>query len=216
MKAGDWIAGYAAIVATVALGWQCVTYWRTHIPILVLKFEPAVIVTSENEARSLEEAFAGKTEGPFDIEWYFDLRIINRGHGRVQVTSIRLSQDTSGGAFGWDAARRASLPLWLEPGEEQSFRFTDDDLNTCEVTGAIDIRVTVAGGKEFRTENRFLKADTLVISPISMIENIAARSDLADRIYRFEIHELEEMPIIKRRDDLTHGSGDPASPPTSS
>jgi hypothetical protein len=198
MHAGDWIAGYAAVVATSAFAWQWVTYWRAHVANLTLSIEPAVIVLSTMGWGSLNEAFSGQTEHPADVEWYFDLRITNRGRGRVQITSIRISQDTATGALGWDATRRASVPLWLEPGEEKSFRFTDDDLDGCMLTGELDVRVSASGGKEFRVVRKLLNPNTLVISSSSLFKGLADRAGLMNSIYRFEVHELEETPVIKR------------------
>jgi hypothetical protein len=215
MQVGDWIAGYAAVVATSAFAWQWLTYWHAHVVKLTLSIEPAVIVLSCKGWGPLYEAFDGRTEYPEDVEWFFNLRISNRGLGRIQITSIRISQDTATGTLGWDAARRASLPLWLKPGEERSFRFTDDDLDGCTLTGELDVRVSTSRGKEFRYARRLLNSDTVAISSFSLFKDLTDRAGLTDSIYRFEVHELEETPVIKRGPHRPHDIGD-ESPPSSS
>jgi hypothetical protein len=196
MHAGDWIAVYAAIVATAAFAWQSVTYWRARLPNLDLKIEPAVIIVNEDGAKSLAELYHGRMVKPLGIEWFFDLRITNRGRGRVQVTGIQIAQDTSFGRLGWDAARRADLPLWLEPGEEQLFRFTDDDLDGAILVGTFDVRVLVPMGKDFKTSSKLLDDEAAVITSVNLLDNMIAKAGWTNRVFRFEVHELAETKEV--------------------
>ena len=196
MHAGDWIAGYAAVVATAAFVWQFLTYWRARLPDLTLRIEPAIIIVNEDGLKSLIALYDGRIVEPLGIEWFFDLRITNHGRARVQVTSIHITQDASFGRLGWDADRRANLPLWLEPGEEQSFRFTDDDLDGAILVEVLDIRVLVPMGKEFTASSKILNPDSPLISSANMFEGIIAKAGWTDRMFRFEVHELAERQAM--------------------
>jgi hypothetical protein len=142
--AGDWIAGYAAVVATAAFAWQAVTYWSAHRPKLALTFEPGIIVVNEDGADALIALRDGRTTIETGLEWFFDLRVTNRGRARVQLNGLRLTQTqvASRQGRGWDGGRRAGLPIWLEPGEERSFRFTDDDLEDASMTTPFKVTVS--------------------------------------------------------------------------
>jgi hypothetical protein len=208
MHAGDWIAGYAAIVATSAFAWQFVTYWRARLPKLALEISPAVIVTEETGARTLLALYDGRAVEPQGVEWYFDLLITNRGRGRVQVTGIHISQAVSSGRLGWDAGRRADLPSWLEPGEERSLRFTDDDLGGAALTEAVDINVLTSMGKTFAISGRVLGPESAVISTMGFMQEVVARAGAADRLFLIEVHQLGETPIIKREHDHKRSSAE--------
>jgi hypothetical protein len=192
MHPGDWIAGYAAVVATAAVAWQFLTYWRARLPDLTLRIEPAIIIVDEDGPKTLIALYDGRIVEPVGIEWFFDLRITNHGRARVQVTDIHIAQNASFGRLGWDAGRRANLPLWLEPGEEQSFRFTDDDLDGAILVEVLDIRVLVPMGKEFTASSKIVDSDTALIGSAKMFEGIIAKAGWTDRMFRFEVHELAE------------------------
>jgi hypothetical protein len=92
---------------------------------------------------------------------------------------------------GWDAARRLNLPLWLEPGEQKSFRFTDDDLNRATLTESLDVNVSVSIGKDFKISKPILGPDTATITSVKFFEHLASRAGLADKIFKLEVYELE-------------------------
>jgi hypothetical protein len=74
MTISDWIAGYAAIVATTAVAWQAFTYWSARRPKLSLKFEPILFAMSTQGQRSLFDVLQGKESDAAGITWLFYVR----------------------------------------------------------------------------------------------------------------------------------------------
>ena len=104
-------------------------YWLARRPRLTLRFEPVIFAKTQQGQRSLLAVFEARTANAADINWFFDLRLINEGRSRIQITSLSISQARSTGARDWDAKTRLGNGIWLEPGETGSYRFTDADLD---------------------------------------------------------------------------------------
>jgi hypothetical protein len=80
MDATDWIAGYAAVVSTVAVGWQILKERRTRRPQVEVKVMNAML-----------------TYPARDPEWSAQIEARNRGDLPVRVTSAGFNlQDGSG------------------------------------------------------------------------------------------------------------------------
>lgn len=200
MHAGDWIAVYAALVATAAFAWQSLTYWRSRIPNLILSTEPAIIISNDQAAKAYLNIHSGmKAEVVPGLEWYFDLRIFNRGSAKVQITGLRVSQANESRALGWDAGGRLGLPLWLESGEEQLIRFTDDDLESATLAKALTITVQTSGQKEFTTSCNMTDPDGLIISPYRMFADVVNKAGFSEQVYPMMVTDLDDLARTKRR-----------------
>lgn len=200
MHAGDWIAVYAALVATAAFAWQSLTYWRSRKPNLTLSAEPAIIIGNEQAAKVCLSIHSGKEAQIVPgLEWYFDLRIFNRGSAKVQITGLRVSQTGETRALGWDAGRRLRLPLWLESGEEQSIRLTDDDLEGASLTEALTITVQASGHKEFAASCNMTDPDGIIISPYGLFADIVNKAGVGERIYPLIVTDLDDLPRTQRQ-----------------
>src|SRR4051812_20802692 len=115
VDAGDWIAIYAALVATAALVWQAATYWDAHRLKLGLRVTPVVIVPSDEGMTSLAAPAVDSSAEVDGVHWYFDIHVSNDGRTRFQLNSLRLTQPRQGmRMLGWDASSLHSFPMWLD------------------------------------------------------------------------------------------------------
>lgn len=165
MTIGDWIAGYAAVVATVAVVWQAMTYWLARRPRITLRFEPVIFVKSRQGQRSLLAVFEGQTVNAADVNWFFDLRLINEGRSRIQITGMSISQARSTGARNWDATSRLGNGIWLEPGETISYRFTNTDLDESSLREPFRVIVHASPNRIFAITATLIDGKTAIAMP---------------------------------------------------
>lgn len=192
METTDWIAAYAAIVATAAFAWQAVTYWVDQRPKLLLQPRPGIIVIDRSGAATLVELQKGKQCEPTGLTWYFDLRIVNRGRARVQVNGLRIKQATENPRHvrGWDGGQRIELPLWLEAGEERSFRFTDNDLQSASTTSSFTVTVTTSAGRDFRTTVDLINPDAHVSISRALLDPLLKGADISEEFFVLEVEDM--------------------------
>jgi hypothetical protein len=119
----DWIALYAAIVATAAFGWQAVTYVmgrraKLRVDLVLLHF-------LETEEQQREAASRPTT---ISTPWRLQIEVHNFGRSPVRVRELQI--ETNRGSSGYEVWLSSdwALPWVLEPGEDRTVFLTDDDV----------------------------------------------------------------------------------------
>ena len=192
MTIGDWIAGYAAVVATVAVIWQAMTYWLARRPRLTLQFEPVIFVKSRQGQRSLLAVFEGRSANATDINWFFDLRLMNEGRSRIQITGLSISQANSAGARYWDATSRFGNGTWLEPGETDSYRFTDTDLADSSLGEPFRVIVRTSPDRRFEITAKLIDGKTAIALPYQDAKEMWTKLGIDEsKIYVLETTDIE-------------------------
>jgi hypothetical protein len=187
MAGGDWIALYAAIVGTAALGWQTVTYVFEHRPKLRVH-----LMLLHYLATAEEQAEAATMPATISTPWRLQIEVHNVGRSAVRVNQLRI--ETNRGSTGFDVWMSSDwgLPWMLDPGEERMVFLTDDD------AGAL------ARGQELHAEARTPKkefaspklrvgepgpAHELVMVPEESFRELARITGAEGRYFTMRVHE---------------------------
>src|SRR4051812_17973767 len=112
MDPGDWIAVYAAVVGTAALGYELLESVLARRPRVQVSFMLTHRVLTGDDARVM----ATRPE-TIATPWEIGVEVLNAGRAQVQVAAVRIS--TSREEFGMDVwtSRDWGLPWVLDPGE---------------------------------------------------------------------------------------------------
>jgi hypothetical protein len=193
MNSGDWIAGYAAIVSTAALGWQTVTYAQSKRPRLKISFEPMLFPNGQEQELELLAVMQGLSDSAPSVSWFTDIRVSNAGRSRVQLNGLRLSQDNDNphGSRGWDGTTRLGTGRWIEPGETATYRFTSDDLENAKLTTPIRVSILAGHDRTFEVTGTIANAKSLLTLPYLRMQEIMEQlGGKAPSLYVLEVTDL--------------------------
>lgn len=146
MDGGDWVATYAAVVATVGLGWQVVTYVLGHRPKVKVRLVLVFLAETMEDSQSL---LAGRPTA----RWQADLRVLNVGRVPAWVDAVAVSRAVGGEAGPMTSWRSEEweLPWVLEPGESREVTVHSDDAGPLAAKDVLTGHAHLASGAHFRS-----------------------------------------------------------------
>jgi hypothetical protein len=160
MEATNWIALYAAIVATIALTWQAWVRWSEGRPRLSINLALFLFVTSIEDAATLANLATNGATQVSGLQWRADISVTNTGHRPVQVTEVKLRQGPERtGMRAW-TANRWGLPWKIESGEQQRCFLTDDDAPELDLRSPLHAHVTIGSGQVYESPQLQVRSAT--------------------------------------------------------
>ena len=170
MSAGNWIAIYAAAVATAALLWQAATYRSAHKTRLRVRLGLILFAETVDEAMAL-------TESPGD--WRAEVEVLNLGRSPARVSSVNVVRNprTGDGITSW-TSKDWGLPWPLEPGESRTIMVTADQAGPIHNNDELTAYVYTEAHQQFASDPLIVgaeKSDTLVAIAFSAMETVAGK-----------------------------------------
>jgi hypothetical protein len=195
VSAGDWIALYAAVVATGALGWSAATYLVGRRPKLRVRLGVVYFVERPDAARDLGDVLG---------DWRTEVEVVNVGHSTVHVASAGLQ--TNRGPNGVDVWTSSAwdLPWRLEPSEERVVFLTDEDAGQLTLGQELQASVTTTHGVHFESEPFRVGSGgsrELVTLPETELRRMLGNlPGFEDRTYTMRLHEFGGDASAAERD----------------
>lgn len=172
MTAGDWIALYAATVATAAVAWQAVIHVAERRPKLRVRIALLHFLTNDGQLWSSPNSVDWIYEG----EWRLEAQILNFGRGSVRVSGV--SFQTLSAPDGWQewTSSEWGLPWVLEAGDERTVCLTDDDAGALTPGQEFIANVNTPHDKRFRSEPVTVGENgrglSLVVIPAALVDRL--------------------------------------------
>lgn len=150
MRAGDWIAVYGAVVATVVAAWQAITYWQERRPkVRVSSFLMTLVPELKPPPDTDTKAWLRT------LPWRLQIEVLNLGRSDVTIGRIDVrTKRTESGYTSW-SSRDWDLPWVLAPGEERGIALTDEEGGDLDDGQELLVEVQTTSGRGF--------TDTLVV-----------------------------------------------------
>lgn len=190
----DWIALYAAVVATATLIWQFVARRRDRRPKLTVSLD--VIFQTLNYERALEYGrlrMAGE-ETTWPGETVLEVRAVNVGREAVTVTRLDIEIDVPTTGSGHVFSSDADFPRRLERGELFGYAI-EVSPNAFRPDSSVDASAQVSTGEVFRAGARSIHQGALMTLPAEPFEEMLDDRELWRhvRIYRaIDVSNTEE------------------------
>jgi hypothetical protein len=186
MEATNWIALYAAIVATIALIWQAWVRWSEGRPRLSVDLVLFLFVWSNDDATTLDSIRTDAATQANGLHWRASISVTNTGHRPVQVSDIRLRNGTERtGIRSWKA-ERWELPWKIESGEQRRCFVTDDDAPQLDLRSPLHAHVTIASGQVYESPQLQVRSATKSNPDANSQEDkvvVVLHPDLADQLH---------------------------------
>ena len=186
MEATNWIALYAAIVATIGVIWQAWVRWLEGRPRLSVDLILFLFVWSSDDATTLDRISGDAATPAKGLHWRVRISVTNTGHRPVQVSDIKLRHGTERtGVRSW-TAERWELPWKIESGEQRRCSLTDDDAPGLDLRSPLHAQVTIASGKEYKSPQLQVRSATKSNHDANSREDkvvLVLHPDLMDQLY---------------------------------
>jgi hypothetical protein len=144
----DWIALYAAVVATGSLAWQVASRILDRRPRLRVNASLTFFIADETATQELAKDLSLIAHQP----WRLQLDVLNIGHSEVRISRAYFNTLRTPGSIAAWAPQRWELPWLLQSGEEHSAFITDDDAGELVMGQEFVAIVVTTRGTEFRSE----------------------------------------------------------------
>lgn len=146
MEAGDWIALYAAVVATLAVGWQATTQLLERRPKVRVSWFLLRLAADEPPDSGVEEWLIGQP-------WLLQIEVLNVSASRsVRISRISIrTEQTEQGYEVWESTRWA-LPWLLEAGEDRIVALADQEAGDLRSGQHLVAEVSLSDGRTFTSD----------------------------------------------------------------
>lgn len=147
VTSAEWIALYAAIVATVSVVWQIWTRWIERRPKLRVRASFIWFLPTRKAVEEVQRDLSALFN-----QWRLEAQVLNLGRTAAHVD--RFSFEARRGT---DSVTHWTSPSWklpwvLEPGEERTVDVTDADVSEVLPGHRLVARAVTTGGDEFRSD----------------------------------------------------------------